>query len=90
MGCVSNRHGDMIYLAEKTSRVSEKEEGSSAMASQVLEDEVDKILAAKDGKIQRKRDPQLYGATWSTQHILSLFHAPPPRAGATMGQRPSA
>ena len=89
MSCVSNRHGDMIYLAEKSSRVSEQEVGSAAVAREVREHEVDKILAAKDGKIQRKRDPQLC-AMWSTQHILPLLHAIPPHTGATMGQRPGA
>ena len=51
-----HRHGDMLYLSEKA----ECEVGGLTDGSQVKEDEVDQILAAKDGTIQRPRDPQLY------------------------------
>ena len=44
----------MLYLAEKQSNSE-----PVAAAAGVGEDEVDVCLAAHDGKIERKRDPQL-------------------------------
>ena len=56
-GCgIPHRHGDLLYLSEKA----DSGAGGLPVAPQVREDEVDQILAAKDGTIQRPRDPQLY------------------------------
>lgn len=52
----------MLYLAEKASNQVDSSEAdvSSSMAGEdVVEDEVDRLLATKDGKIERERDPQL-------------------------------
>eukprot|EP00731_Ephydatia_muelleri_P029459 Em0020g1103a len=48
------RHGDLLYLAEKPN---DAVSGSAAVA---VEDEVDQLLAQKDARIERSRDPQLY------------------------------
>lgn len=48
-------HGDMIYLSEKKSISKDVEPVSMA----TKEDAVDSVLATKDGKIIRERDPQL-------------------------------
>ena len=50
------RHGDMLYLRE--SRVKEKG-GVLPVVSKVQEDEVDKLLATRDGRVHRKKDPQM-------------------------------
>ncbi len=61
----SGRHGDMLFLSEQNSGVEVDgggKEGKGQMAPPtpaVAEDEVDKVLAQKDGKIYRKKDPQL-------------------------------
>lgn len=47
------QHGDLLYLAEKATNLSN---AAQAIAD---EDEVDKILAEKDARIERPRDPQL-------------------------------
>lgn len=49
------RHGDLLYLAEKSGDV------PSTTTAIAEEDEVDKLLAQKEARIERPRDPQLYG-----------------------------
>lgn len=53
----THRHGDMLYLAEKTSDGGGGGGGWGSAA--VEEDEVDRVLGSKDGKIKRQRDTQL-------------------------------
>ena len=53
----SLRHGDMLYLSEKSGDSGGGGGGWGSVA--VEEDEVDRELGRRDGKIQRKRDPQL-------------------------------
>ena len=64
------RHGDMLYLQESGSgsQLSEEMDTGSASAAAsgegskgqvVEEDEVDKVLSKADGRIMRKKDPQL-------------------------------
>ena len=47
----------MLYLAEKKSSAGSSD--AAPAATGVEEEEVDRVLAASDGKIERKRDPQL-------------------------------
>ena len=54
---MTSRHGDLLYLAEKKPALKETELGS--MTTGVKEEAVDLALAARDGKIVRKRDAQL-------------------------------
>lgn len=51
-------HGDMLYLAEKKPSSAGARE-PVAMVAGVQEEAVDCALAARDGKINRQRDPQL-------------------------------
>lgn len=53
----SLRHGDMLYLSEKSGNSGVGGGGWGSAA--VEEDEVDRELGRRDGKIQRRRDPQL-------------------------------
>ena len=61
----SPRHGDMLYLQESGSgQLSEDMDTESATGERskgqlVEEDEVDKVLSKADGRIMRKKDPQL-------------------------------
>ena len=61
------RHGDMLYLVSSTSRKDSESErpGSAqqqgAMATSVVEDEVDQFLEKLDGRIPRNRNEQMYG-----------------------------
>jgi nuclear protein localization family protein 4 len=52
------RHGDMIYLEQKVTSAS-VDSGVYVSHGNVEEDEIDKRLKKKDGKIHRKKDPQL-------------------------------
>ena len=56
------RHGDMIYLEHKidlSTLVSVAGTSGDLLSGSVEEDEIDKILKKKDGKIYREKDPQL-------------------------------
>lgn len=75
------RHGDLLYLAEKPS---EAPTGSTAVAE---EDEVDKLLAQKDARIERSRDPQLYVIDGHIICGCNSFHT---LAAATMVHRDDA
>ena len=60
-----SRHGDMLYLQERGGGLGSEDmdtgpNQSDAGNSQIVEeDEVDKILSKADGRIERKKDPQL-------------------------------
>lgn len=62
------RHGDLLYLAEKPN---DAVSGSAAVA---VEDEVDQLLAQKDARIERSRDPQLYVMDGQNQCRVIAFH----------------
>lgn len=51
-------HGDMLYLLVKDSADGALEEPNKQTVD-ITEDPIDVILRKKDGKIYRKKDPQL-------------------------------
>ena len=53
------RHGDMLYLAEMKTLSKSSVGAPSGPGVKVQEDEVDRRLAAMDGRVHRKKDPQL-------------------------------
>jgi hypothetical protein len=58
------RHGDMLYLTEKKTLDSFPVLATSLPAVaevKVEEDDVDKLLATRDGRVHRKKDPQMEG-----------------------------
>ena len=61
-------HGDMIYLSEKKTISNDVEPVSMT----TKEDVVDCILAMKDGKILRQKDPQLY--TPIPHIVITIIH----------------
>ena len=54
------RHGDMLYLTERKSLdPSPMESPMAPQEVKVQEDEVDVLLAGMDGRVHRKKDPQM-------------------------------
>ena len=73
---ISCSHGDMLYLVDSVgglvadNTVKEVPATEAPPTSGVEEDEVDRILAQRDGKVYRKKDPQLF-VTPSPPHSLT-------------------
>lgn len=58
------RHGDMLYMFVENKGEGVALEGATGGQNdvkmlEVVEDKIDRLLRKKDGKIYRKRDPQL-------------------------------